>query len=332
MTQSEAPQSAPLRFDIELTNRCNARCSFCPRDETPQTGLISVETFEKALDRALELDSLPKVESAGQGEPCLHPHLVDFARMAQRRGVGYGITTNGSLLSPEISEGLHDAELERIVFSFGDLGADYEEVYALNFEQSYSNVMHFLELNARRKNPADTSLSVVLHDINREKVRETAKFWRKRGVKAVLPFEQNNRGGACDNGHHFVHSTKYIEEAKEILEAQGASIVCFTPFLYLFVGWNGQYYICCNDYRKSTPLGSIFDFSISEMDEIKRELMIDGGMSVEACRECSQNPINNVREGLFELERGRGTETQLMDRVAKHGGRRLPIYQEPISS
>ncbi len=320
------------RLDVELTNRCNARCSFCPRDATPATGLMSFETFDKVLDRALELDVLPVVGSAGQGEPCLHPELLRFARRAKERGVGYGITTNGSLLSREISEGLHDAELEHITFSFGDLGKDYEEVYALSFEQSYENVMYFLELNAKRKEPCHTALSMVIHDINRDKLKETAKFWRERGVKSILQFEQNNRGGACDNGLYFVRSKKFLAEAADIMEAEGVPLMCMTPFLFLFVGWNGQYYICCSDYEKTTPLGSVFDYGIEAMDEIKRGLVADGGSKVAACRSCDRNPINEVREGLFELERGVVTEAQLLERVASLRERQLRIFRGPASS
>ena len=41
-------------IDIELTNRCNAKCHFCPRDQTPHQGLMSPEVFEQALHRAVE--------------------------------------------------------------------------------------------------------------------------------------------------------------------------------------------------------------------------------------------------------------------------------------
>lgn len=305
-------------LDIELTNRCNARCSFCPRDQTPATGLMARETFEKCLDRVLEADPpLWKVGSAGQGESCLHPELLDFARLAKERGAPYGVTTNGSLLTREISEGLHEADISHIVFSFGDLGEDYEEVYALDFETSYQNVMYFLELNKQREKPIHSSLSLVLHDINRPKQAETVAFWKERGMDELLVFEQNNRGGACDNGDYFVQSGKYVPEAIEILRDEGLSHICGAPFTYLFIGWNGQYYICCNDYRKTTALGSVFDYSIAEMDEIKRDLMADGGMGVEACRECNLNPINRVREGLLEIEHGVSSKGHLKKRVRK---------------
>ncbi len=43
-----------VTIDIELTNRCNAKCYFCPRDQTPHQGLMSAEVFDQALVRAIE--------------------------------------------------------------------------------------------------------------------------------------------------------------------------------------------------------------------------------------------------------------------------------------
>ena len=41
--------------DIEPTNRCNAKCYFCPRDATPHQGLMTRAVFEQSLGRCAEL-------------------------------------------------------------------------------------------------------------------------------------------------------------------------------------------------------------------------------------------------------------------------------------
>ena len=40
-------------FDVELTNRCNASCSFCPRDLTPGQGVMTQEVFSRTLEAAV---------------------------------------------------------------------------------------------------------------------------------------------------------------------------------------------------------------------------------------------------------------------------------------
>ncbi|MBK8289162.1 MAG: hypothetical protein IPK95_11455 [Cellvibrionales bacterium] len=44
-------------IDVELTNRCNATCDFCPREKTPKQGFMSMEVFEQTVRRIQELGS-----------------------------------------------------------------------------------------------------------------------------------------------------------------------------------------------------------------------------------------------------------------------------------
>lgn len=303
-------------FDIELTNRCNALCTFCPRDETPEQGFMTFETFEKALSRAEELGTLPDINSTGQGEPLLHPDIVNFANHARDRGLPYGMTTNASLMTADMAEKLIDAGLNRVNFSISDMGEDYEEVYALNFDNTRKNIMDFLDINESRGNPVTTMVNIVKHDLNAGKIKEYRKFWLGAGIDSFIFFEQNNRGGACENGHYFIGNDTYKKEALKLLADNQISRICSIPYMFVFVGWNGQYYICCNDYKKTTPLGSVFDHSIETMDLIKKERYCTAG-GIEACNNCNMDPVNKVRELLFEIGEGETDMTSLEEQLKK---------------
>lgn len=296
-------QRGMRNLDIELTNRCNAQCTFCPRDQTPDQGFISEDTFKKSVERALELELTPKIHSAGQGEPTLHPQLPEFARYAHSKGIDFGFTTNGSLLTEELAEEILDAQVSHIVFSISDLDDDYEEVYALNFDVTRANIMRFLDMNEARGKPVRTNVSLVAHDLNRHKLPQYRKFWKQAGIDEFMNYEQTNRGGACNIGLYFVDNDGYKKEAADILAKSGLHHVCGVPFIMLFIGWNGQYYLCCNDYRKLTPLGSVFDHGIEEMDHIKWNKFYEDQIP-EACRNCDLDVTNKFREALFEIEAG----------------------------
>jgi MoaA/NifB/PqqE/SkfB family radical SAM enzyme len=70
----------PTTVDVEVTNRCNAKCHFCPRDRTPHQGLMPPEVFAKTLERAVEyrarVADLPNpnvhISLCGLGEPLLN--------------------------------------------------------------------------------------------------------------------------------------------------------------------------------------------------------------------------------------------------------------------
>jgi hypothetical protein len=75
------------------------------------------------------------------------------------------------------------------------------------------------------------------------------RFWQERGIELFHPFEVMNRGGAL-----FVDEMQYASypeqiEAMALFEARGAEPVCPAPFILLFIGYDGQCYLCCSDWR-----------------------------------------------------------------------------------
>tara|TARA_B100001540_G_scaffold306893_1_gene319526 strand:+ start:286 stop:1254 length:969 start_codon:yes stop_codon:yes gene_type:complete len=297
-------------LDIELTNRCNAQCTFCPRDQTPDQGFMSFDIFKRSVQRARELELTPKIHSAGQGEPTLHPQLPEFAQYVHEQGIEYGFTTNGSLLTEELARKVIDANVSHIVFSISDLDEDYEEVYALKFDVTRSNIMRFLDINEELGKPIRTTVSLVAHDLNKPKLSQYRKFWAEAGIDEFIHYDQTNRGGACEIGRYFVDNDGYKAEAADFMGRHKLSHVCGVPFVMLFIGWNGQYYLCCNDYRKLTPLGSVLDHSIEEMDLIKKARFFEDE-APEACKNCDLDVTNRVREVMFEIEAGEASNKDL---------------------
>ena len=75
-------------FDIEVTNRCNADCTFCPRAATPHQGLMSPEVFNKSLERVVEFAAVAedrtgaatRVDLCGLGDALLNKHTPQYVR------------------------------------------------------------------------------------------------------------------------------------------------------------------------------------------------------------------------------------------------------------
>jgi hypothetical protein len=76
---------------VEITRRCNNRCDYCDRPRSERD--LSLSEFQAILD---DLDPWgAEAVALGGGEPTLHPRLQELLRMAQRRGLRTGLTTNG---------------------------------------------------------------------------------------------------------------------------------------------------------------------------------------------------------------------------------------------
>ncbi|QFU74774.1 radical SAM/SPASM domain-containing protein [Halioglobus maricola] len=290
------------------------------------------DTFTQVVARVKELEIFPRISLTGQGESLLHPQVEAFIRYATDQGVEVLMTTNANLLTPALSRTLLEAGLKGICFSISDTEEDYELVYNLDFETTRTNIFSFLEL-AREypEREVESAVSIVVHDLNEHKVEQYSEFWRAAGIGEIFRFEQNNRGGACDNGHYFTESDRYVQQAKDILAKRKVTSLCSAPFYFVFIGWSGQYYICCSDYRKTDPLGSVFDYSIDAMDQIKLEAF---ARRPQACAECNVDPVNGVREKLFEIENGEA-ETADLNRFLKQQRMfyqpRLPKELDPLA-
>ncbi|HSC74647.1 MAG TPA: radical SAM protein [Pseudomonadales bacterium] len=301
-----------LALDVELTNRCNALCHFCPRDKTPKQGFMSDAVFHKAVQRAAE-ENL-SVMLTGQGESLIHPRFEKYVSYLAEQHVPFALTTNAALLTPERSAVLLQAGISRITFSISDFGADYEEVYNLDFDTMLRHVDSFISANAllEESKRSEVWISIVEHNINREKIPGMRAYWEARGVTGVYVFRQITRGGACQTDHHFLRSEAHRAEAEALMAEKGISTLCNLAFTAPFVGWNGQYYICCSDYEKVEPLGTVFEYSLSDMDSIKKESIYRGNS---ACLKCNYDPVNVVREAMFEVELGEAKRSKIANRL-----------------
>ena len=283
-------------LDIELTNRCNALCTFCPRDRTPEQGVMTLGTLKHVIAKAEDMAEMPELNFTGQGESLLHPQLEELMRFVHSRGHSYGMTTNASRLTSATAEMLLATGMQRVTFSVSDFDDDYNEVYGLDFHNTLNNIKNFIPI---AKGICDIRISIVEHDLNRNKIKTMRKFWKDLGIDKIFHFGQVNRAGACEQGHYFIDSRRFEDEAKQLLRNRNISSLCGTPFRYMFVGWNGNHYICCNDYEKRNPLGTIAEKGFYEMDDIKYQAMAKG---LQACLDCDIDPVNKVREALFEQQ------------------------------
>jgi len=288
-------------IDVEVTNRCNATCDFCPRENTPKQGFMTRKVFEQVIKRTLELNLTGNdltLSITGRGEPTLHPEIVDFVHLLAENEIEPAITTNGSRLTPELSEQLLNAGLKKICLSVSDLGENYNKIYGLDFNDVMPRIDDFIQ---RARNRCFIQATVVRHHGNENEVDATIKFWESKNIDRVFVVQEENRAGIKDSLFQFQKGTEHRQQAIDLLHKKGLSDICSSPFFSVFFGWNGTYDLCCQDWEKTVNLGNIFDQSIEEVD-IKKLAYVERHQGV--CKNCSLNPINDVRELLYEIEQG----------------------------
>jgi MoaA/NifB/PqqE/SkfB family radical SAM enzyme len=297
---------AHYTIDIELTNRCNADCYFCPRDATPHQGLMSEEVFEQALLRATEIRELnqqidPTVETVvsmcGLGEPLLHKRAADFIRRSRDEGFYTTMSSNGALLDDRRGNAVLDAGLQTIYINVGERGQEYVDIYKLPFERTRENVVRFADMAGDR-----CKIVMVLVDHRRDKahIADMERYWRDAGMTNFATFDIMNRGGALFVDHmQYESRTEMATAARMIAEREGEAL-CAVPFLSTFVGYDGNVYLCCSDWKKEAPVASVFDDDVPYMHT--KLAMVAGRES--PCTTCNLDPLNHLADELRARSEG----------------------------
>ncbi len=292
--------------DIEPTNRCNAKCYFCPRDATPHQGLMTPEVFEQSLGRCDELRTRLralgrpelKISLCGLGEPLLNRHTPSFVRQVREAGFDCTMSSNAALLDETRSNALLAAGLQRIAINVGDRGADYEEIYKLPWEKTRDNVIRFKELAG---DSCETIIVLVDHRRDSAHTDDMKAYWSEHGMRAFMEYEIMNRGGALFVDHMQFDEYPQLNEARDMLQARAVEAVCPTPFAYLFIGYDGQYYLCCSDWKKEAPLGSVADTSFTDVMVAK---LTHARTRQPVCKTCNLDPLNKLTEALRARDAG----------------------------
>lgn len=295
------------QFDFEVTNRCNADCHFCPRDLTPHEGIMEPDVFRAALDRAAEfaeiavkkLDAKVNVALCGLGEPLLNKHLASYVRQVRDAGFDCSVSSNGGLLTEKKAKALLDAGLTRIDLNIGEQGESYEEIYKLNWDKTHRNVVRFIEMAEGR---CQVMMILVNHRRDRDHIRAMVQFWRERGVKHFQPYEIINRGGALDPDSQMFGGDELVPALADIQKRTADAPICVAPFVSHFVGYDGQHYLCCQDWTKKTAMGTVFDRSFMDVMGKKLEFVTDRGV---VCSACNVDPVNKVTEARLALAEDR---------------------------
>ncbi len=117
-----------LRFlFLELTMRCNERClhcgSYCGDVKIPE---LTVEQYRELLDKVKrDFSPLPMLCITG-GEPLLRKEFFEIMGYANEFGYNWGMTSNGTLITPEVAKKLYDTGMKTISVSIDGLESTHD--------------------------------------------------------------------------------------------------------------------------------------------------------------------------------------------------------------
>jgi organic radical activating enzyme len=138
---------------VEPTNRCNLDCTTCMRNDWKEAlDRVAWSTFEKIVAELRKVSPPPTVFFGGLGEPLMHPDIVKMVEAAKTFSPFVEIITNGTLLSPAMSNRLMDAGLDMLWVSLdGASPESYADVrLGATLPQVLRNLAAFQEVRLAR--------------------------------------------------------------------------------------------------------------------------------------------------------------------------------------
>jgi len=298
------------KIQIEPTNRCNAKCTFCRRSYWHRTqGDMSMEQYVSILDK---VDDVGKVHLQGQGEPLLNRDLIRMIEETRRRGISIGLNTNATLLTEAQSLRILESGVNRLNFSVDTLDSVVfnENRPGPPLDLVLKNIGHVTEARAKG-DFTETSLAIAVvamsstirglpavveyaSDIGLDLVyvQNVNSDFKQYGklIDGGMTIDTASEFQACFNVAQEVAQTKGIELLLPSLADRGSAVRCGWPMKACNITWDGYVSLCClQPDPEILSFGNIFedDFSLiwnSVSYEEFRQQFLEG--SAEVCISC----------------------------------------------
>lgn len=221
----------PKQFDIEVTNRCNLKCKFCPntRNDGFPVGDMEWGLFQSIVDR-IEKEAPDSVVVAWlNGEPFLHPKYLDMVRLLSERGLKFYTTTNLTIWNEELLRFLLSDKstcYQLIVSMDGVPGSKSLELArpGTDGEALVRNAYRLLRLKDQMRSEKDIAFKICERGQDWEEIEEYVRYWLEdTGVDYVCvgkPLKEENSEGMRR------HPCQYSDNNFMVIRWDGTLVLC----------------------------------------------------------------------------------------------------------
>ncbi|MBN2493609.1 MAG: radical SAM protein [Deltaproteobacteria bacterium] len=188
----------PRLVAIETTNRCNAKCEFCPNNRMSRDRLVmDDELFEKIIDDCRSFP-LGAIEPFLNGEPFVDPRIMDRLLLIRQRlpKTRLRLYTNGYGLTPKRIDGLLGLGVDHLYVSLNTLDPEaYRRIMGLDLERTLSNLAYLTEPQRKPRVARKVTFRMTRTDETTLKEQEDfIEYCRRLGVRSFIVGLFNYKG------------------------------------------------------------------------------------------------------------------------------------------
>lgn len=295
--QNVLPLDTPYLIQMFPVYGCNFRCGFClhaldrrQHGYISDTPFMSMELYRRCIDSMKRFPrKLKMLRFAAIGEPLLHRDIAEMVAYAKRAEIAQSvdIVTNGALLTPELSDRLIEAGLDRLRISIEGLSAaDYRKNAgaALDFDSFVSQIRYFYEHSGR------THVYIKIIDYMVQEPGRRERFFKifrpvchsiavEHLTPTIAEIDYDRLSGGME--------TDKPQNGEALLDAQ----VCPQGFYMMQINPDGKVVPCCS-MKYPAILGDAVQSAIPEIwtgtafDRFRLEMLRDRTRMGPVCRDC----------------------------------------------
>lgn len=263
---------------IEITNRCNLSCSFCPKTKRKMEDM-SFENFCQIVDQVVLYTDMIYLHV--MGEPLLHQDIEQMIRYANQKGLQVAITTNGVLLEKHVNM-FHDMNIKRINVS---LHSYYDVCNSLN-----QQLVKTVDACDAILQQIETTIFYRLWDMDHPKAIETANYLQSHyGCEDISLLYTSLNGVALKHRVRLQLEHKFTWP----IDGEGEDTRGFCQGLrsHVAILVNGDVVPCCLDNEGKMKLGNCLETSFADcVNSVLAKSIYDGFSArkviTSLCKQC----------------------------------------------
>ena len=307
----EGKRPFPVTIEIDLTNRCNHRCSFCynsdffKRDKSSLDPHVLIERLKEAYELGTK-----GIGFTGGGEPMMHKDFVEILKKTRQVGFDVGLITNGSLINEKnIDDLIKNLQWIRISMGGGNKNA-YMKIQGVDH---FERVVFNIKLLSKRKKELNSNLNIGIRILvtpeNINSVLNITNIVKDLNINylQLAPDQFTNDGGKFWNSKN---TQEIFEESKKILEEKPVYLLttaymwvqnkidfpskCYAHFFKIAITAEG-YAIFCQNARENRRyyMGNIYKNSLNDIWQSEKLKNLEEKVRPNNCGLfCKHMPLN----------------------------------------
>ena len=258
---------------IDITNRCNAKCVWCPNPDLTNVGAMDMDVYRKIID---DYGSRGGVLTFGTfGEPLMDKHMkkrIEYLKCYPKIHK-IEILTNGFFLNENIVPTIIENGVG-VDISLDELDKQtFEDVKKMSFDIVRDNIVNFLKANSEAATPVPVNIRIkTMKTVEETLEQELFKVITSYDCSVVLnSIDDNiisNWAGKLDKESfikEYEISTNNKTQFTHKRFNQTNIAPCAQLWKWMVVYWDGSVVLCCADMFSQAIVGDLKSNSITEV-------------------------------------------------------------------